>query len=400
MPPVKKRNDPPHVALIIETSKIYGREILLGIARYMRLHGAWSIFTTERGQDDEDPSWLANWEGDGIITRSLDMRICRAARDRGIPVVSLRHLVDKPTLPTLMPDQRLIANRIAEHFLERRYRHFAWAPMTDDALNAERCAGFSKWLDRAGFRCHVLPSLDTRYRDPKERDCAAQRKLMVQTLIGLPKPLAVFCYNDCVAADVIDACDDASLLVPEAVAVLGIDNDALICESILVPLSSVCHDLEGMAYQAAALLDRLMSGRKPPKKMLRVPPLGLVTRRSTDILAVGNLQVARALRCIHDNYSKPLLGVDDIVLATNLSRRALEKAFRHELSRSLNEEVVRVRLDQAKNLLTTTELSVGEISTAAGFSQPNHLFRTFRRFLGCSPRVYRTRQRAKQLKQK
>jgi LacI family transcriptional regulator len=341
------------------------------------------------------------WRGDGIISY-IGYRDDLAAfiAKSGLPAVEISNVRSDIQLPRVEGDSDEIGRLAAEHFLERRYRHFAWAPMTDDALNSELCAGFSKWLDRAGFSCHMLPPLDTRYRDPKERDCAAQRKLMIQTLIGLPKPLAVFCYNDCVAADVIDACDDASLLVPESVAVLGTDNDALICESILVPLSSVCHDLEGMAYQAAALLDRLMSGLKPPKKMLRVPPLGLVTRRSTDILAVGNLQVARALRCIHDNYSKPLLGVDDIVLATNLSRRALEKAFRHELSRSLNEEVVRVRLEQAKNLLATTELSVGEISTAAGFSQPNHLFRTFRRFLNCSPRVYRTRQRAKQLKQK
>jgi len=330
------------------------------------------------------------WRGDGIISY-IGYRDDLAAfiAKSGLPAVEISNVRSDIQLPRVEGDSDEIGRLAAEHFLERRYRHFAWAPMTDDALNSELCAGFSKWLDRAGFSCHMLPPLDTRYRDPKERDCAAQRKLMIQTLIGLPKPLAVFCYNDCVAADVIDACDDASLLVPESVAVLGTDNDALICESILVPLSSVCHDLEGMAYQAAALLDRLMSGLKPPKKMLRVPPLGLVTRRSTDILAVGNLQVARALRCIHDN-----------VLATNLSRRALEKAFRQELSRSLNEEVVRVRLEQAKNLLATTELSVGEISTAAGFSQPNHLFRTFRRFLNCSPRVYRTRQRAKQLKRK
>ena len=174
---------------------------------------------------------------------------------------------------------------------------------------------------------------------------------------------------------------------------LGIDNDALICESIPVPLSSVCHDLEGMAYQAAALLDRLMGGRKAPKTIIRVPPRGLVTRRSTDILAVDNLQVARALRYIHDHYSNPLLGVEGIVSATNLSRRSLEKAFRKELSRSLNDEIVRFRMEHVKDLLVTTEMSIAEISIATGFSRPNHLFRTFRRFLGISPRVYRVKQR-------
>jgi LacI family transcriptional regulator len=102
----------------------------------------------------------------------------------------------------------------------------------------------------------------------------------------------------------------------------------MLCEGLRVPLSSVCHDLEGMAYQAAALLNRLMTGKKPPKEVLRVLPTGVVTRRSTDIVAVNNLEVAKALRFIHGQFSKPLLSEDDVVAATNLSRRPLEKAFR------------------------------------------------------------------------
>ena len=143
----------------------------------------------------------------------------------------------------------------------------------------------------------------------------------------MPKPLAVFGYNDCVAADIIDACDDAGLFVPEAVAVMGVDNDLILCECVRVPLSSVCHDREGMAYQAAALLDRLMAGRKPPNEVIRLPPTGLVTRRSTDIVAVDNLQVARALRFMQKQYTNPLLGVDAVVTATNLSRPSVGESF-------------------------------------------------------------------------
>jgi LacI family transcriptional regulator len=210
----------------------------------------------------------------------------------------------------------------------------------------------------------------------------------------LPKPLAVFGYNDCVAADIIDACDDAGLLVPEAVAVMGVDNDTILCECVRVPLSSVCHDLEGMAYQAAALLDRLMAGRKPPKGIIRVPPTGLVTRRSTDILAVDNLQVARALRYIQDLYTNPLLGVEAVVAATDLSRRPLERAFRQEMKRTLNEEIVRVRMEKVKDLLTTTSMKVVEVAAATGFTRPSHLFRTFRKQLGLSPNTYRKRKAA------
>ena len=122
----RKFSTPPHVALTIETSKIYGRQILRGITRYIRLHGPWSIYTSERGQDDPDPPWLAKWQGDGIITRSLDMAWCRAAQRRGIPVVSLRHLVDKPDFPTIFPDQDKIVARIITHFRERGFQNFGY----------------------------------------------------------------------------------------------------------------------------------------------------------------------------------------------------------------------------------------------------------------------------------
>jgi LacI family transcriptional regulator len=150
-----------------------------------------------------------------------------------------------------------------------------------------------------------------------------------------------------------------------------------------------------MAYQAAALLDRLMAGRKPPKEVLRVPPTGVVTRRSTDMVAVDNLQVARAIRYIGDHYSNPLLGVNDVVAATDLSRRDLEKSFRQELKRTPNEEIVRVRIGAAKRLLDTTTLKAVEISAKTGFSRPNHFFRTFRKLVGTSPKIYRRRQKAK-----
>lgn len=182
--------------------------------------------------------------------------------------------------------------------------------------------------------------------------------------------------------------------MPEAVAVMGVDNDTILCESLRVPLSSVCHDLEGMAFKAAELLDHLMAGKTPPKEVLRVPPTGLITRRSTDMQAVDNLEVAKAMRFIQDEYASSLLSVDDVVGATKLSRRALERAFRKELNRTVNEEVCRVRLDHVKELLATTTMAVMEIARITGFSRPNHLQRIFRKHFHTSPRNYRMQQRS------
>jgi LacI family transcriptional regulator len=286
----------------------------------------------------------------------------------------------------------MIGRLAAQHFLERGYRHFVWAPLIDDITNTERYRGFANRLAKEKLVCHVLPPADSRKEPVGTRDWTVRRRWLVRELRHLPKPLAAFGYNDCVAADIIDACDDAGLLVPEAVAVMGVDNDSMLCESLHVPLSSVCHDLEGMAYQAALLLDRLMVGRKPPKEVLRVPPTGVVTRRSTDILAVNNLEVAKALRFIRDQYSNPRLSVDDVVAATSMSRRPLEQAFRKEVDRTVNDELIYFRLERVKDLLITTKATVTEIARMTGFTRPTHLHRLFRKHVHTSPRKYRVQR--------
>jgi LacI family transcriptional regulator len=359
-----------------------------GVARYAREH-QWHLVA--------DMIYTARipigWRGDGIIS-FIGYRedLAEFIRNSRLPTVEISMVRNDIKLPRVEGDNDMIGRLAAEHFLERGYRHFVWAPFMDDIVNAERYRGFANRLKKENLASHVLPPADSRSAPGGTHDWAARRRLLIQELRRLPKPLAVLGYNDCVAADIIDACDNAGLLVPEAVAVMGVDNDTMLCDCLRVPLSSVCHDLEEMAYQAAVLLDRLMAGKKAPKKMLRVPPTGVVTRRSTDILAVNNLEVAKALRFIHDQYSNPLLSMDDVVMATNVSRRPLEKAFRKELRRTLNEELVRIRLNSVKNLLTTTNLSVTKISSMTGFNRPNHLHRIFRKQVCMSPKKYRAQQ--------
>jgi len=384
MTPCPKRS-----VLLALTSSHHG--FLKGAARYAREHH-WHLVA--------DMIYSAKiplgWRGDGILS-FIGGRddLAEFILSSGLPAVEISMVRNEIQLPRVEGDNDLIGRLAAEHFLERGFRHFAWAPFMDDVVNTERHRGFVNRLAQQNLTCELLPTADTRHDDSASRDWALRRKHLMDTLGSLPNPLAVFAYNDCVAADVIDACDDAGLLVPEAVAVLGVDNDTLLCECVRVPLSSVCHDLEGLAYEAAALLDRLMSGEAPPQEVIRVPPKGLVTRRSTDIVAVDNLQLARALRYIRDHYADPLLGVEEVVAATEISRRQLEKAFRRELNRSLNEEIVRSRMEKVKDLLATTDLKVVEVAAMTGFSRPSHLFRTFRKFTGVGPKSYRSAMSAK-----
>lgn len=362
-----------------------------GVAHYAREH-RWHLVA--------DMIYTAKipigWRGDGIISFIGDRNdLAEFVLASKLPVVEISMVRNDINLPRVEGDSELIGRLAAEHFLERGFRHFAWAPFLDDVVNAERYRGFANRLDRDHATCHLLPPADTRHSSPTNHNWAARRKRLVRELRSLRKPLAVFAYNDCVAADIIDACEDAGLLVPEAVAVLGVDNDTILCESLRVPLSSVCHDLEGMAYKAAALLDRLMAGRKAPGRVIRIPPVGLVTRRSTDIVAIENLQVARALRYIQDHYTSPLLGVDDVVAATSLSRRALELAFRKELQRTVNQEIVRVRMAEVRKLLTTTKMKVVGIAAITGFARPSHLFRSFRKLYATNPKSFRQREAAR-----
>ena len=366
---------------------------LQGVLRYAREH-RWHV-TADMIYTGRIPY---GWRGDGIVSFiGYRQDLADFVLSSGLPTVEISSLRDDLPLPRIKGDHAKIGRMAADHFLERGFRHFAWAPFMEDHNNRERQRAFASALRQRGYRCRELPPLDLsaavhRPRRSHQADWGLRRRRLIAELAALPKPLAVFSYNDCVAADIIHACEDGGLPVPEAVAVLGVDNDTAFCESIPVPLSSVRHDLEGMAYRSAELLDRLMSGRKAPRRIPAIAPLGLITRRSTDILAVDHLEVARALRYIGDHYQNPQLGVPDIVGATRLSRRPLEKAFRSELKRSIHEEITRVRLEKARQLLQETSQPVRQIAALCGVARPNHLYRVFRAAFGVTPKVFRQQE--------
>lgn len=376
------------------------RDVLLGltdthhgylraILRYAREHH-WHL-TADMIFTGKIPS---GWRGDGIIS-FIGYRndLADFILSSGLPAVEISFLRPDVALPKVGGDNRQIGIQAANHFLERRFRNFAWAPFMDNQANGERYRAFFQTVSERGFTCHSLPPMDVINDVSNKRDWAARRKRLVRELLQLPKPLAIFCHSDYVAFDIVNACSDVGLPVPEAVAVMGVDNDVLFCESAAVPLSSVCHDIEGMAYEAAALLDRLMAGGKAPRKNLCLPPRGVITRRSTDILAVENLELSRALRFIADHFQNPLMSVNDVVAATKLSRRSIEIAFRRELNRSINDEIQRVRLEQFQARLVSSALPISKIASETGFSAPNYLYRIFREKMGITPKDFRIRHR-------
>jgi LacI family transcriptional regulator len=357
---------------------------LKGVIRYAREHH-WQL-ATEMIYNARIPH---GWKGDGIVSfTGFRDDLADFIRKAEVPVVEISFMREDLAVPQVGGDDDQIGRMAAEHFLDRGYQHYAWAPFIRTSAGDQRHASFVKRLRAAGFDCQDLPPLSYAEADSEQTNWLARRHRLIAALIAMPKPLAIFAFNDCAACEVLNACEEAGIPVPESVAVLGVDNDLLFCEMPGIQLSSIRHDLEGIAYEACALLDRLMSGEPAPAEPLRRPPLGLVTRRSTDILAVNNLQVAKALRLIREEFANPVLDVTRIVAATGISRRSLEIAFRRELNRSPGEEILRLRLDKVRRLLEEGDLTIAEVARASGFSHPNHLHRIFKKHFGLTPRVF------------
>jgi LacI family transcriptional regulator len=373
----RKRRSRPHVALIIESSIEYGRGVLRGIARWLREHGPWSIFLEQRELGAALPDWIREWDGDGIITRSDDPRIVKA----GLPTVGLYDRAeDKLRLPMILNDNLAVGRMAARHLADRGFRHLAYYGVRGERWSELRLQGATE-AAKGSLAVH---------RSGGKWEASQER--LQAWIAGLPRPLGLIAANDIHGLRALDACRRAGLAVPEQVAVVGADDDAEVCELSDPPLSSVTFHPERVGYEAAALLDRLMAGRAGPSEPLLVPPLGVSTRQSSDILAIDDADVAKAIHYIRRHAFEGIT-MADVLREVPLSRRALEHRFRRRLGRTPKEEIQRLRFEQAKSLLDSTELPVARISDRLGFHQPSYLSAVFKKETGLSPAKYRSRSR-------
>jgi LacI family transcriptional regulator len=358
-----------------------------GAARYAAEHD-WHV-VADMIYDATIP---VGWKGDGILSFVGHWEeLARFVVSANIPVVEISSVRKDLGIPCVMEDNEAIGRLGAEHLLERNLKTFVWAPFWDDTVNEERFQGFASAIRSAGFDCVRLLPVNTRRsaRSNRHMNRTLRRRWVIHTIRSLRYPLGIFCYNDCVAADIVDACIESGIQIPDEVAVLGVDNDPVICDCVQVPLSSVRHDLEGMAYEAAALLDHLMNGGSPPEVPKRITPKGVVTRKSTEVLAVDNPDIANALGYIQENFPRGNLSVDDVVAHSRVPRRTLERAFRDELQRTILHEILRVRVNHAQKLLETTPHSVTDVAIRSGFASLNHFYRVFHARTGLTPRSFR-----------
>jgi LacI family transcriptional regulator len=374
----------PHIALVIETSLASGREILCGIGRYVREHGPWSIYHEPRSLEESVPRWLRYWDGDGIIARVQNTRIAEAVVSTGIPAVDVLGVVRRPELPLAHVDNAAIARLAADHFLERGFRHFGFCGLEGVNWSDERRDAFCQTVAAMGSAClvYTLRTGRSTWEDEQDQLAAWVR--------SLPRPCAVLACNDPQGQKVLEACRRSGVRVPDEVAVVGVDNDAPICSISDPPLSSVVPDHERVGYEAAKLLDRLRAGEVGAGDAVYVSPGGLVARQSSDVLALVDREVADAIGFIREHACLGL-DVDEVCRALALSRSTLQRRFRSLLGHTIHDEIMRVRLKRAQELLAETDMPIATIARRCGFGRQEYLGVVFRTRLGQTPASFRRR---------
>jgi LacI family transcriptional regulator len=381
------------VLAVFPTANLIHRQILNGVLRYAHRHGPWEIHLQTDLDGEQGLAQPRAWHCAGIIALVASRAEANAVLAARVPTVFFN---PPPTLLgprsplarscLALRDQAALGRAGAEYFLDRQYAHFAFlGDVNNAAWSEERARGFAERVADAGFACLRYPASSRRERSDFGRE---QKRLRVW-LLRLPKPTALMVAWDRRARQVLDTCLAAGIAVPHEIAVLGVDNDEVLCETASPSLSSIAMDGESNGYEIAKLLDRRM--RNPAAHRACMLSFGLshvVSRRSTDTTCIADPLMARALAFVHANPTAHA-SVTDVARHLNISQRLLELRARASFGRPLRDEIQRVRFEHVRSLLRNTELTVGEIAAACGFYDPSHLCLRFRRMFRLTPAAFR-----------
>jgi LacI family transcriptional regulator len=382
----------PRVALIIESTISYGRGLIRGVVRYSRMHGPWffpwvfyndDLGFSELMDKRADLDYLRRWHPDGIIAR--------AAKDIGkltrlnIPlIVSVGRDAPDPHMNTISTDDLTIGRMAAEHLLGRGFRHFGFCGFDHMVWSRCRSESFRNRIAEAGFQTSIYKQS----KSPAAREWDKEEIILMDWLRSLPKPVGIMVCNDRRGQHITEACAKAKFEVPYEVAIIGVDNDEYVCDISNPPLSSVALDVESAGFRACELLDKMMAGEKMEPQTVVVHPTRVATRQSTNIIAVDDVFISRAMYFIQRNANRPLQ-VADVAKALKVSRGTINDKFLKVLKRSVYNEIKRVRIDNICQMLIETDLSVSDIAFKLGYDNANHIARYFKQKIRMSPLEYR-----------
>lgn len=385
-----RKYDRPRVAVMVETSRGYARDILHGILRYAMLHGPWELHAVPGGREEQLIPVMPHFGKKGIIAHITTPHMADDIVAMELPTVSVF-----PTGDISFPAKKIkhygevrfdsdaTGNMGAIFLLERRFPYYGFVGELYDAdWSLIRCNAFSKTISDAGFPLFVY---ETPLSD--ERDWITDQKRLCKWLKNLPKPIGIMAATDIRGRDVIDACHKMQITIPDDISILGVDNDELFCKMTSPGLSSVSIDAEKAGYESAAILDQLMQGRQ--RKMIACfGPLCVIPRRSTDVFLVDDKLVCDAIEYIQMNFKRQI-GVPDVLRELCVSRRLLELRFKNVLGYSISEAIKKRRLNHVKFLLLETDFTLDKIAEQCGFNSKNYLINVFRKEFGMTMMSFR-----------
>ena len=374
--------DMKRIVLLVESSRQFGRQLIMGIARYSRLNGPWSFYKEPIDLKSSIPR-LAGWKPDGIIMR--DSLITKELLKLKIPtILAIHNSSYPPNLPVIKTDSRSIAKMASEHLMEKGFKHFAFCGFDSYDWSNERKLFFCRFNNEAGYDTHIYSSP----KSIKPQDWEKEQRHVSEWIKTLPKPVGILACNDDRGQHILEVCKLIGFKVPDDVAVVGVDNDPMICETGDPPLTSIALNVESAGYETAKLLDQLINKKKIKGVQIMVSPSHIVQRQSSDILAVDNPEVASAIRFIKENAKSKIL-VRDVVKMTNMSRRTLEKQFRKTIHRSIYDEIRSMRVEWISKLLIETDLPISQITSLFNFTDVEHISRYFKKEKGIGLREFR-----------
>lgn len=359
---------------MIDPIGTYGRGVTRGVLAYQR-YQQWQL-SMLRTWIFQPASFIEQWDGDGLIVMIPDEQTQQTIMQTGKPVVCVSSILPELFPTSVLADDYAIGRSAAQHFLDRGFRHFAFVGHSDlpvlSHFVSERGRGFAEGVKAADYQVQAISDLSD----------------IPELLKSLRLPAALFAANDEYAIKTIAIAEELGLKVPEQIAVLGVDNDDLLVEASHVSLSSIDVPTFKIGFEAARLLDQILKGDDPDQTMIKFPPLGPVTRKSTDITAIADANITAALAFIRQHAADPI-GVPDVVSHVPISRRVLERRFQQFLQRSVYEEIQRVHIERACRLLIDTDLPIVEVGDASGFSGRARFHATFAKAMNHTPKQYR-----------
>ncbi len=376
----------------IETSSAYGRSLMRGFARYSRLHSPIVLILPPRIHYGEDVArrfikHIARMEIDAIVTRDFGAEILKVMGKLDIPKIYVSH-IHSELRPSIQVRDDQVGRLAAEHFLERGFTRFGFCGLEPYYWSEQRKDSFVAEIEKSGYEIDCFQRPDS----TEDRSTDTEIFFIADWLENLKKPVAILACTDERAQMIVQAADLRGLSVPEQIAVVGVDNDEFICDVSHVPLSSVVVDGASAGFEAAKIVMKMIDGGAAFDEVVYSPAKHVEVRRSSDILAIEDKELAKALTYINANVNQGLT-VDEVARHAGISKTVLNYRFRKTLSRSIFDQINRARIRRMCWLLENSDMNMLDIALAMGLPDDKHLYRYFKRYTGETPLKWRKNMR-------